>query len=90
MADAVREDNRVEGLLAASSADLSLPLEAQINPVTGELLMVICGCALPVVVSTLIPRDDNRVPVLCAQRTDNGEPMAMHVNRAGAILAEPI
>jgi len=39
MANAIRDDNRVTGILGVSSADLSTPTRVSVNPITGAMLI---------------------------------------------------
>ncbi|KKN56835.1 hypothetical protein LCGC14_0568170 [marine sediment metagenome] len=82
MAEANRDQNRVETVLGVSSTDGVTPLEAEINPVTGKLRVDGKDTSPVVTIGTEVPRDNNRVTIACAQRIDNGEPMPIHINVA--------
>ncbi len=75
--EAKRDQNYVPVKLGTNQLGEVVPLQCQINPVTGYLRVLQRSRSPVIVLATHVHRDDNYVPVGVAERTDNGEPMAM-------------
>ncbi len=75
--EAKRDQNRVRVKLGTEQLDGTNPLQCQINPVTGYLRVLQRSRSPIITLATHVHRDDNYVPVGVAERTDNGEAMAM-------------
>lgn len=89
MSDAVRDDNNQAAALGVSTVDGVTPTPFEVNPVTDNLAIEpITNAGRVITIGTRITRDENNVPVMCAARSDNGQPIPVHVTPEGRLLIE--
>lgn len=88
MANAARDDNHVPVLLGASSVDAT-PVMAELNPVTGKLLIAITNESVTAVVGTVAARDDNHVvSAYGVSSVDGTTPVPIHATPGGKLLLD--